>query len=144
MVTEGARLSLKSVEPIFSFHCGFDRLSSFFSSQTVVSIVVDDVNDNDPVFNQSSYAGHVLENSNVSTSVATVYATDRDRDENGHVSYKITAGNIGNAFEVNNLTGVVTVKGAIDREMVKEFKLTVRAEDGGRPSSRKVSRLLHV
>ncbi|XP_015749275.1 PREDICTED: protocadherin Fat 4-like, partial [Acropora digitifera] len=107
------------------------------ANTTVVSIVVDDVNDNDPVFNQSSYAGHVLENSNVSTSVATVYATDRDRDENGHVSYKITAGNVGNAFEVNNLTGVVTVKGAIDREMVKEFKLTVRAEDGGRPSSRK-------
>ncbi|XP_074606157.1 cadherin-23-like isoform X2 [Acropora palmata] len=107
------------------------------ANTTVVSIVVDDVNDNDPVFNQSSYAGHVLENSNVSTSVATVYATDRDRDENGHVSYKITAGNLWNAFEVNNLTGVVSVKGAIDREMVKEFKLTVRAEDGGRPSSRK-------
>lgn len=108
-----------------------------------MSIAVDDVNDNDPVFNQSSYVGYVLENSNVSTSVATVYATDRDRDENGHVSYKITAGNLGNAFEVNNLTGVVSVKGTIDREMVKEFKLTVRAEDGGLPSSRKVRRL-HV
>ena len=109
-----------------------------------MSIAVDDVNDNDPVFNQSSYVGHVLENSNVSTSVATVYATDRDRDENGHVSYKITAGNLGHAFEVNNLTGVVSVKGAIDREEVKEFKLTVRAEDGGLPSSRKVRRILHV
>ena len=68
----------------------------------------------------------------------TVYATDRDRDENGHVSYTITAGNIEDAFKIDNLTGVLSVKGSIDRERIKEYKLTIQAEDGGLPSSRKV------
>lgn len=107
------------------------------SNKTVVSIVVDDVNDNDPVFNQSTYHGRVLENSNVSTLVATVYATDKDQDANGRVSYKITSGNTGEAFAVNNKTGVVTVKGSIDREKMKEYTLSIQAEDAGHPSSRK-------
>jgi len=106
-----------------------------------VSIIVDDVNDNDPVFNQSLYLAHVMENSNVSTSVATVYATDQDQDANGRVSYSITSGNTGDAFDINNQTGMVTVKGVIDRENIKEYSLTVQAEDGGHPSSRKVSLL---
>ena len=104
-----------------------------------MSIIVDDVNDNDPVFNQSLYLAHVMENSNESTSVVTVYATDKDQDDNGRVSYAITSGNTGDAFEINNQTGLVTVKGVIDRENIKEYSLTVQAEDGGHPSSRKVS-----
>ena len=101
--------------------------------------MVDDVNDNDPIFNESSYVAHVKENSNVSTSVATVYATDQDQDENGLVSYKITSGNTGDVFEIDNQTGVVSVKGSIDREAITEYTLTIQAEDGGHPSSRKVS-----
>ena len=104
-----------------------------------MSIIVDDVNDNDPVFNQSSYLAQLMENSNVSTSVVTVYATDKDQDDNGRVSYTITSGNTGGAFDINNQTGMVTVKGVIDRENIKEYSLTVQAEDGGHPSSRKVS-----
>ena len=106
--------------------------------------MIDDVNDNDPVFNKSSYVAHVMENSNVSTSVATVYATDQDRDENGHVTYTITSGNIGDAFQINNQTGVVYVKGSIDREVINEYSLTIQAEDGGHPSSRKVSFYIHT
>lgn len=111
----------------------------YLSFQTVVYIIVDDVNDNDPVFNQSSYLAHVMENSNVSTSVVTVYATDQDQDANGRVSYAITSGNTGDAFEINNRTGMITVRGVIDRENIKQYSLTVQAEDGGHPSSRKVS-----
>ena len=95
--------------------------------------MIDDVNDNDPVFNTSSYLANVMENSNTSTSVATVYATDQDQGENGYVTYKITGGNTGDVFQVDNQTGVVSVKGSID-----EYSLTIQAEDGGHPSSRKV------
>ena len=116
----------------------------YLALQTVVSIIVDDVNDNDPVFNQSTYLADVMENSNVSTSVITVYATDQDQDVNGRVSYAITSGNAGDAFEIDNQTGKVTVKRAIDRENIKEYSLTVQAEDGGHPSSRKVSLVPHA
>lgn len=100
--------------------------------------MIDDVNDNDPVFNTSSYVAKVMENSNTSTSVATVYATDQDQGENGYVTYKITGGNTGDVFQVDNQTGVVSVKGSIDRERISEYSLTIQAEDGGDPSSRKV------
>lgn len=100
--------------------------------------MIDDVNDNDPVFNSSSYVAKVMENSNTSTSVATVYATDQDQGENGYVTYKITGGNTGDVFQVDNQTGVVSVKGSIDRERISEYSLTIQAEDGGHPSSRKV------
>ncbi|KAL9962398.1 hypothetical protein ACROYT_G031498 [Oculina patagonica] len=107
------------------------------SNTTVVSIVVDDVNDNDPFFNQSSYLAHVMENSNVTTSVVKVYATDQDQDANGRVYYTITNGNTGDAFAIDNETGVVTVNGPINRENMKEYLLTIQAEDAGHPSSRK-------
>ena len=100
--------------------------------------MIDDVNDNDPVFNTSSYVANVMENSNTSTSVATVYAKDQDQGENGYVTYKITGGNTGGVFQVDNQTGVVSVKGSIDRERISEYSLTIQAEDGGHPSSRKV------
>lgn len=74
----------------------------------------------------------------MSTIVATVYATDQDQDENGRVSYTITNGNTGGVFEINNQTGVVTVNGPINRENIKEYSLTIQAEDAGHPSSRKV------
>lgn len=105
--------------------------------------MIDDVNDNDPVFSTSSYAANVMENSNTSTSVATVYATDQDQAENGYVTYKITGGNKGDVFQVDNQTGLVSVRGPIDRERISEYSLTIQAEDGGHPSSRKVRFDMH-
>lgn len=79
-----------------------------------------------------------MENANASTSVVTVLATDQDQDANGRVLYSITNGNTADAFEIDNQTGVVTVKGSINRENIKEYSLTIQAEDAGHPSSRKV------
>ncbi|XP_048590535.1 protocadherin Fat 4 isoform X2 [Nematostella vectensis] len=107
------------------------------TSQTYVVIYVDDVNDNDPVFNQSKYAADVLENSPTGTPVLRVHASDRDQGANGNVTYKLTNGNKDDAFSINNVTGEITVAGVIDREAVHTFVLTVQAEDQGEPSSRK-------
>lgn len=61
----------------FCFILGYFS-DEFFFFQMVVFIVVDDVNDNDLVFNQFIYYGCVLENFNVSMFVVKVYVIDED------------------------------------------------------------------
>ena len=109
-----------------------------FLPQTLLQIYVDDVNDNDPEFNESSYSATVLENVNLSTVVITVHAKDEDQTSNGQVLYKINSGDNLGMFSINNRTGLISVAGGIDREKTHEYTLTVQAEDQGHPSSRKV------
>lgn len=98
---------------------------------------MDDVNDNDPKFNQSTYTASVRENV-VNTTVLAVYATDKDKGSNGKITYKISNGNTNNAFKINNVTGVISTDGDINREAIQRYTLTIQAEDQGQPSSRKV------
>ncbi|EDO30364.1 predicted protein [Nematostella vectensis] len=118
-------------------NCVLCKESKCSVERTYVVIYVDDVNDNDPVFNQSKYAADVLENSPTGTPVLRVHASDRDQGANGKITYKLTNGNKDDAFSINNVTGEITVAGVIDREAVHTFVLTVQAEDQGEPSSRK-------
>ncbi|XP_072014059.1 LOW QUALITY PROTEIN: neural-cadherin-like [Amphiura filiformis] len=105
-----------------------------------VIVTVGDVNDHDPVFGELEYVGSVEENSPVGTSVMTLTATDADdpNTPNGELSYfvidaydPITNPNDGSDFfSIDAKTGVVKVKGALDREQKDEYDLTVAASDG--------------
>lgn len=108
--------------------------------QVFVIIEVDDVNDNDPVFNKTLYKAFVKEDANVSTSVVTVTATDRDKGSNGKVYYAISSGNSEGFFHVDNKTGVVSTAGSLDRERTSKYTLIIQAQDNGHPSARKVSK----
>ena len=59
--------------------------------------------------------------------VGTVSATDPDEDD--EVSYAITAGNVGTAFDIDEETGEITVNAVLDHETEDEYSLTVEAED---------------
>ena len=106
--------------------------------QTFVQIHVGDVNDNDPIFNQSVYKASLKENSPPKIYVITVFATDLDKGANGEVWYQITSGNINNAFEIDNRTGVIVAVTPVDREQFSKYTLVVKAEDKGAPVKRKV------
>ncbi|XP_055588864.1 protein dachsous-like, partial [Uranotaenia lowii] len=54
-----------------------------------VNITIQDVNDNQPIFNQSRYFATVPENATIGTTVLQVYATDQDAGDNGLVEYAI-------------------------------------------------------
>ena len=67
-----------------------------------------DVNDNGPVFSQSSYT-HSVNEVNVSASnglsLTTISAMDNDGTyPNNYVTFNITAGNDDNVFEINTTT----------------------------------------
>ncbi len=57
-------------------------------------IVLDDYNDNPPLFTEGKYEKSIIETTPPDTVIIQVTATDADQHpENGKVSYRITAGN---------------------------------------------------
>ncbi|XP_026186770.1 protocadherin alpha-3-like [Mastacembelus armatus] len=101
-----------------------------------VSIIVLDSNDNRPVFSQEIYQISIKENIPVGTSVFQMNATDLDEDTNGEVEYslgKTLQRNVYDIFELDKLTGVIRVKGAVDYEENDIYELDVEASDKGTP-----------
>ncbi|XP_062507613.1 protocadherin Fat 3-like [Corticium candelabrum] len=102
-----------------------------FVTTTDVFVNVLDINDNGPIFRNEPYSFTLSENVTVGTSVFALHATDRDDGTNANVSYKLTAGNIGDVFDVDFQSGQVTVVSSLDREVKNKYRLTVEACDGG-------------
>ena len=103
------------------------------SEPQIITFNVININDNAPIFQMDPYSASVAEHSNVGTVVVTVQADDNDDGILGEVKYSISSGNIGNVFAINSTTGVISVNGDIDRELVTSFTLEVRAQDFGDP-----------
>ncbi|XP_059482643.1 protocadherin-like wing polarity protein stan isoform X3 [Neocloeon triangulifer] len=101
------------------------------SATASVIISVQDVNDNDPVFDPRIYETSVAEDAPPGTPVATVTATDRD--ENPRLHYAISAGNVRGRFGITAQggRGILTVAQPLDFKLEKKFILTVTASDSG-------------
>ncbi|XP_059202502.1 protocadherin alpha-3-like [Centropristis striata] len=104
------------------------------SGNMTITVDVLDVNDNPPVFTQDSYTVHLKENSPLGTTVIRVNATDLDEGSNGEVVYSF--GNDVDArtrasFDLNAITGVITVAGSIDFEECSRYEIDIQASDKG-------------
>uniref|UniRef100_A0A663N5R5 Cadherin related 23 n=1 Tax=Athene cunicularia TaxID=194338 RepID=A0A663N5R5_ATHCN len=93
-----------------------------------VYVTVLDVNDNRPIFLQSSYEVSVPEDIPAASSIVQVKATDADEGINGRVWYRIVKGNEQNHFRINPSTGLV-MRGVrhLDREQNSSHVLEVEA-----------------
>jgi cadherin 23 len=92
-------------------------------TEATLEVVIDDVNDNDPIFDASEYRGSVLENSPVGTAVLKVNADDADKNKT--VRYSVRANDeVKKLVRVSPTSGEITVGGSaagqekIDREAV--------------------------
>lgn len=103
------------------------------SATATVSISVEDENDNYPQFSEKRYVVQVPENVAVNTKIIQVEATDNDKGNNAKVHYSIISGNIKGQFYIHSPTGVIDVINPLDYEMVREYNLRIKAQDGGRP-----------
>ena len=82
------------------------------SSTAVISVHVEDLNDNTPTFTQTLYNAYISEGSPAGKQVATVEAFDNDANENGTVRYSITAVDKAaaqNWFQISSTTGAISV-----------------------------------
>ncbi|XP_035985917.1 protocadherin beta-16-like [Fundulus heteroclitus] len=106
-----------------------------------INVVVLDVNDNAPVFNQTVYKASVSENAPKNTYVTTVNASDADFGSNSIVTFHFSDGNsaLNSLFRMDQISGMIYINGEIDYEKDKKFELRINAKDqGGLTDSSKV------
>ncbi|KAH1027486.1 hypothetical protein HUJ05_000983 [Dendroctonus ponderosae] len=106
---------------------------SEFTATTTVNITVLDVNNNSPIFLKETYLEAVLEDVPIGTKVVEVKATDADTGENAEIEYIISKGTNGD-FEINKLTGLVTVASKLDFDRRNTYNMEVLAIDHGEPA----------
>ncbi|XP_058142006.1 protocadherin gamma-B7 isoform X16 [Dasypus novemcinctus] len=116
-----------------------DRGKPPLTSSTSIILHITDVNDNAPVFQQSSYVVHVAENNPPGASIAQVSASDPDLGPNGRVSYSIVASDLGpqalsSYVSLSAQSGVLFAQRAFDHEQLRAFQLTLQARDQGSPA----------
>uniref|UniRef100_A0A8C9NMS7 Cadherin domain-containing protein n=1 Tax=Serinus canaria TaxID=9135 RepID=A0A8C9NMS7_SERCA len=102
-----------------------------------LTLVIDDENDNAPVFSSSRYELKVPEDQDLGSVLLTLSATDRDAGANALVTYRITEQRPQTSspvFLVNSSTGQLSLGQQLDYETVKEFEVKVQASDGGQPT----------
>uniref|UniRef100_A0A3Q2DJZ9 Cadherin EGF LAG seven-pass G-type receptor 2 n=1 Tax=Cyprinodon variegatus TaxID=28743 RepID=A0A3Q2DJZ9_CYPVA len=105
------------------------------SDTTYLEILVNDVNDNSPRFLRDYYAGSVMEDVPVFTSVVQVSAIDRDSGLNGRVFYTFQGGEDGDGdFIIESTSGIVRTLRRLDRENVPVYSLQAFAVDKGVPA----------
>nr|XP_033783350.1 protocadherin gamma-A11-like [Geotrypetes seraphini] len=103
-----------------------------------ITLQISDINDNPPIFDQTSYSGYVTENIPLRTSIFSITATDSDCDQNAKVTYSLMEGRIleiplSSYISINPETGVIYALQSFDYEQFKELQIQVKAEDGGYP-----------
>ncbi|XP_034149297.1 protocadherin-16 [Esox lucius] len=109
------------------------------SSTARVDVVLQDVNDNKPVFSSDFYNVTIKENLAAGTCFLEVTATDADRGSFGAVSYSLGSGSgsrlaapVPTQFTVNKETGQLCTSATLDRDQGSDtYNLTVTATDGG-------------
>lgn len=98
------------------------------SSTATITIQVLDVNENPSIDDQGF---NVNENSPTGTIIGSVVASDPDNGQS--IVYSIISGNVGNAFSINQSTGVITVANAssLNFEALNSFSLMIKVVDNG-------------
>ncbi len=87
----------------------FDGGAPPLNGTMTVHVEIQDVNDNQPIFNQSRYFATVGENATIGTSVLQVFATDTDVGANALVTYTMNRRHSDRAemFAIDPKTGVI-------------------------------------
>ncbi|KAL0176515.1 hypothetical protein M9458_028845, partial [Cirrhinus mrigala] len=99
-----------------------------------ITIDVIDINDNVPVFTKDVYSVMLNENAPLGTTVIQVNATDLDEGPNGEIVYsfgKSVNSKARKLFDINTITGEITVKGLLDYEDKDSYEIDIEASDKG-------------
>ncbi|XP_053407656.1 cadherin EGF LAG seven-pass G-type receptor 2-like [Mercenaria mercenaria] len=92
-----------------------------------VVLNIQDVNDNDPVFNPTSYTFDVKDTSPIDTVIGAVTATDEDYTAS--VTYSLS-GTGYTDFEIDDSTGDITLKAQLNYTITPSYSLNATASDG--------------
>ena len=121
-------------DPPINYHFTISATDEDDSERTdtaYVVVLILDVNDNPPAFIQY-YNTTLASGTYNSQPLLALVALDGDSSNNGLISYNIQSDSSGGMFQVDNVTGLLTVNGSFDMNMM--YTLTVSAMDHGDPS----------
>lgn len=96
-------------------------------SKASLSIMLTDINDNPPIFNQTLFNVFILENSPPGSIVSQMIAKDLDSPKNAIIHYSISGGTGENLFYCNSTSGVIYSKQVFDYEKEKNYSLDILA-----------------
>uniref|UniRef100_A0A667WI06 FAT atypical cadherin 1a n=1 Tax=Myripristis murdjan TaxID=586833 RepID=A0A667WI06_9TELE len=102
-------------------------------SEVFVDIILEDVNDNAPVFLSKAYNASISEASVIGTSVLQVEAIDSDTGNNKEVFYMLVEerGRSSDYFTIDRDTGIISTAQVLDHEETQQHNLRVRVVDSG-------------
>ncbi|CAJ0960756.1 unnamed protein product [Ranitomeya imitator] len=103
------------------------------SSTATVRIIVQDFNDNLPMFNQDTYRVRLHEDAAIGSLVIHLNATDEDEGSNAEIAYSFShiSDNARQLFTIDSVNGDIKVIGNLDYETLDSYEMTVVAKDGG-------------
>ncbi|KAK6640052.1 hypothetical protein RUM43_008329 [Polyplax serrata] len=113
-------------------------------TSALLNVKVLDDNDNYPQFTERAYTVTIPEDTDATHSpiIATVKATDADEGKNAAIRYVIIGGNTQAQFLIDSLTGDVFLAKPLDYEAIRNYRLVIRAQDGGNPSKSNTTQLM--
>ncbi|XP_071786520.1 protocadherin-11 X-linked-like [Asterias amurensis] len=126
-----------------------NRVTNPVPDFTTVTIDIIDMNDNAPSLTVNALGGetndqvHVLENTAIGTLIAFIKASDPDSGRSGDV--RISLSNTHSDFELQEVSDgqyFIASLRALDRETLRGYNISVRAEDHGSPARSTVQYLL--
>ncbi|XP_043826311.1 protocadherin Fat 1 isoform X3 [Dromiciops gliroides] len=118
------KLSIRATDSLTGVH-----------AEVFLDIIVEDVNDNPPVFAQQLYATTLSEAAVIGMSVVQVQATDSDSAPNRGISYHLFGNHSKSPdhFHIDSSSGLISLVRTLDYEETQQHKLLVRAIDSGMP-----------
>ena len=104
---------------------------SLNTASTIVTVNINDVNDNRPIFLSGTFSTMILSNE-VTTinSLLRADASDDDEGSNAQLQFNITSGNNEDLFNIDNLGRIFANSAPLN---ISTYQLTVTAEDMGEP-----------
>ncbi|XP_040855688.1 protocadherin gamma-A8-like [Ochotona curzoniae] len=108
------------------------------ATETHISLMVADTNDNPPAFPRASYSAYIPENNPRGASIFSVTAQDPDSQENAQITYSVMEDTISGVplstyVSINSDTGILYALQPFDYEHLRELQLWVTASDSGDP-----------
>ncbi|XP_075061018.1 protocadherin gamma-B4-like [Mixophyes fleayi] len=111
----------------------FDGGKPVKTGTAMIKIVVQDFNDNYPVFSQETYKVNLNENLPIGFLVLHLNASDKDEGSYAEITYSFShiPKNARQVFSMDPETGVIKTIGELDFEATQSYEMTVEAADGG-------------
>ena len=85
-------------------------------------VIIEDVNDNNPIFDESNYMTTIRDDTDINSRVLRVFAIDDDEGANGEVVYTIETEDAKciNCFRIDSTSGWISVSSDISKQVCEQ------------------------